>query len=582
MDGAAGYSRSLNNYETLERGVANNEAVGLAVGDWVATRPSINSSEWSLRQTSGADWLNLGSFVSNTDNRAGGTRVSMDDRINITEIWSGQASARWALPFRLLPTVVKFGGKWNEENRKNNNYSDERVWSYNGPGGNTVALNPTTGAYFITSYGNWANVGPQFNSSTRFDMGTTNALTFYNPGGTQGLLPRASRTAMASLFREHPEQFVSTATPENFYTAEIANKRDFRQTISAGFLQADLRPTQKLQLRFGLRGEETKNASREFDPRLRNEVTAAGYAVNPIGTNGGRAITVDGLRYQFMSQPRTTRVSQYNNWFPSLLAKYQIIPNLEWQAGFNKAISRPPIDSLTGLWVVDENALRVSAPNADLQPEYSKNYQTRLAYYFSGRSPGQLSLAASQNDISNLRESFDFTSEQFGNDDPSLAAYTFRSTRNSQEHRRFRNLEFAYNQSLGFLPYESLRGLNFNVAYTRSYLNQRRSGVAPHRVSARLGYAFRRFNGALGMVWRDASPEGSIYGQIKGELTQFDLTLNWRLTSRLTLYTQGRNITNVPVIWYESPPGAKEGEQRHLQRLQQFGANWVFGLKGSF
>ena len=44
------------------------------------------------------------------------------------------------------------------------------------------------------------------------------------------------------------------------------------------------------------------------------------------------------------------RHSQYHNFFPSVLTKYQILPNFEFQAGFNKAISRPPIDSLTGLF----------------------------------------------------------------------------------------------------------------------------------------------------------------------------------------------------------------------------------------
>jgi outer membrane receptor protein involved in Fe transport len=370
-------------------------------------------------------------------------------------------------------------------------------------------------------------------------------------------------------------------TPENFYSAFVANKRDFRQTITAGYSQADVRLSAKLQLRVGLRMEETKNALTEFDPRTRAEVIAAGYTVNPTTTNNGRPLTVPGMIYQFMSQPRVTRESKYHNFFPSVLLKYQILPNFEFQAGFNKAISRPPIDSLTGLWVVDDANQRVSAPNPNLQPEYSKNSQARLSYYFGGKSPGQLSLAMSQNEIRNLRETFDYTASEFGNEDPDFIAYTFRTTRNSAEQRRFRNMEVAYNQTLGFLPSEALRGINVNLAYSRSYASQRRNNLAPHRLTSRLGYSYKRFNGSLGMVWRDAAPDGS-YGLYYGALTQFDTSLNFKLTKNLTLYVQGRNITNVPILRYASPSTSVEGKDAALRRLNEYGANWVFGLRGVY
>ena len=177
--------------------------------------------------------------------------------------------------------------------------------------------------------------------------------------------------------------------------------------------------------------------------------------------------------------------------------------------------------------------------------------------------------------------SFDFTASEFGNDDPDFVAYTFRTTRNSAEQRRFRNMEIAYNQTLGFLPSEKLRGINVNLAYTRSYSSQRRNNLAPHRLTSRLGYTYRKFSGTLGMVFRDAAPDG-VYGLYYGAMTQFDTSVNWRLNSRLTFYVQGRNITNVPVLRYASPTASTEGKDAVLRRLQEYGANWVFGLRGNF
>ena len=568
VDGTFAFSRSVNKYVSLNRGFSRAEATTVP-GDWIATRPSLDSHEWTIRQTSGADWLNLANWT-------GGTRVESTDSKWATEIWSGQANARWVVPFfRNFPTVVKFGGKWNEEGRKNNNITPWNLWRYIGPGGDVLTgYNATTGVPNITTSGNWANLG--YVAPHPFETGTTNGLTFYNAADLKGDLPRADRLRIGQLFLAHPELFVRTATPDNYYNSFVANKRDFRQTVPAGYGQVDVSVTRQLTLRGGVRVEETQNRFMEFDPRFRSEIVAAGYPTNAQG----RATTFAGLQYQYFSKPRIARTSEYYNVFPSLLTKYRITSNFEFQAGANKAISRPPIDSLTGLWSIQEDVQRVDSPNANLKPEYSKNYQARLAYYFGNRAPGQLTVAVAQNDISNLRETFDYTPSEFGVEDEEFANYTFRSTRNSTEERRFRNLDVSYNQTLGFLP-DLFRGTSVNISYARTYASQRRNGLAPHRLSGRLGYAYRRFNGSIGGVWTDVRPDG-VYGRFREAVAQFDTSLNWKLTSVLSLYVQGRNITNVPLRWFDTPPGLVEGQSRSIRQYQEYGANWVFGVKGTF
>ncbi|PAW67165.1 MAG: hypothetical protein B9S34_06270, partial [Opitutia bacterium Tous-C1TDCM] len=581
IDGNMGYSRSVNNYEALERGWINSEGGGVP-SSWIATRPHQESWEWNIRQTSGNDWFDRTSFV-DTNSRSGGTRVNNDDRTWITTIWSGQLNARWAVPFlKRFPTALKFGGKWAEESRNNNNWTNWNIWSYVGPGGNTVTRNPTTGAWQNASYGNWANLGPQFISPHPFDMGTTNGLTVSNLNGQQGMPPRVNREAVLTLFRSNPEQFVHTATPEDYYTSYINNRRDFKQIVTAGYSQATIRLSPKLSILGGVRVEETENKVKEFDPLTRAQVLAAGYDVNAPGTSGGRARTLEGIKYQYESNPRVTRIASYRNYFPSIMAKYYITPNFEFQIGYNKSISRPPIDNVTGLWGIDEVNFRVSAPNPELLPEYHKKIQSRLAYYFRGRSPGQLTLDLTQVKATNFRQTFDYTAEQFGVDDPDFESYTFRTTVNSADEQTFKSMDLAYNQTLGFLPSDYLRGINFNVAFSRAYADRRRAGLSPHRVTSRLGYAYKKFNGSIGMVYRPDAPDSTTYGQYQGEQTQFDVSLNWRLNRFATFYAQIRNITGKPVRWYHTAPGVVEGEQRALRQLQEYGANWVFGVRGQF
>jgi iron complex outermembrane receptor protein len=581
VDGALAMSRSVNNYESLERGFSNSEGGGVA-SSWIATRANPRSAEWTIRQTSGNDWLNLGNFTS-TDSRAGGTRVSNDDRTWLTEKWTGTLNAKWPLPFmKTFPTSIKFGGKWDEETRKNNDRSALNTWSYIGPGGNTTTVNATTGANQNVTYGNWANVGPEFTSSNPFESGRLGSFTLFNINGTQGTPPRVSRNAVAALFHAHPELFVNTATPENYYTSVIANPRNFQQTVTAGYVQADMRLTSKLQIRYGIRLEETGNVFNELDPLSRAAVIAAGYPVNAPGTNSGRPQTIAGLKYQYQSQPNAIRKSNYQNWFPSLLLKYQILPNLEFQAGGNKGIARPAIDDLTGLWSIDETNQRVSTPNPKLLPEFHTVFQTRMAYYFGGASPGQASISFSQDKARNFIQNLDFSASEFGVDDPDFAAYTFRVRSNAPGEQRLRNMDISYNQTLGFLPNKYLRGLNVNFTYGRTYADVRRQGLSPQRVSSRLGYAYGRFNAAFGMIWAADKPESSTYGRYFGQITKFDLSASVRITRYVSLYVQGRNITNAKDHWYQSPFGTQEGKNGYLRSIEEYGANWVFGVKGQF
>jgi iron complex outermembrane receptor protein len=581
VDGSLAYSGSKNRYQGLASGINSSEG-GTAPGSWIATRPSRDSWEWEIRQTSGNDWFDLRSFTDTSSTTRGGTRVFSDERLWITEKWTGNLNARWALPFLArFPTVLKTGGKWDEETRNNNLLQEVSYWSYNGPGGNTTGINPTTGTPIITSWGNWANVGPEYISPNPFDLGTTNGLRLYNINGVQGMAPRVNRNTTADLFNAHPELFVNTTTPENYYTAYFANPRNFRQTMKAGYVQTDTKVTRKLQMRVGVRMERTQNAVTEFDPRTRAEVIAAGYPVNAVGTNNGRALTIPGLIYQFTSQPRVVRRSEYDNYFPSILFKYQILSNFEFQTGFNRGMMRPPIDNLTGLWVVNESNQTVSAPNPELLPEKHQNFQARLAYYFGGRSPGQLSAAVAQDRATNFVSTQNYTASEFGVEDPLFSGYTFVTTRNDDRMQRTRNLDLNYNQTLGFLPTAYLRGISLGANLSRTYVNVRRNNVAPWRATARLGYSYKRFNGSFGLVHVKDKPSGN-YGQFFGEITKYDLSASFRLTKWASLYVQGRNISNVKDMWYQSPPGVTEGEQRALRQINAFGANWVFGLKGQF
>jgi hypothetical protein len=216
-----------------------------------------------------------------------------------------------------------------------------------------------------------------------------------------------------------------------------------------------------------------------------------------------------------------------------------------------------------------------------LKPTDSDKIVARAAYYFE--PVGSFTLQVSENKITNLREPHTYTAEEFGyGGDPSYATYDFISTSNDSRTRRLRSLEAGYNQALSFLP-GALRGLNVSLAYTRNYANVRRQGIAPHRVSGNLAWAWSRYSLRLGTVWSDETPWTVGAGAIgwKDASIRYDLGGSLRLTKYASLFFQGRNIRNESTFIYASLTGV-EGENPLLHQSRNHGANWIFGVKGTF
>lgn len=552
VDGTANFSRSKNDYETSTRGSIRTETLNALTADFRATRPNANSAEWTIVQTGGADWSNLANYTNPRSNEEG--------RFAFTEIYTGEANAKYVLPWK-IPTFIKFGGKWSEENRKTDNTTPYLVYSYVGPGGNILNANGS-----ITTTGTFAGfVSPR---SFNTNMGDIRALTIAN------LPPLTNRSALSIVYREHPEYFVNVATAENYYTAFVANHRDFRQHVTAGYGMANTR-LGKLQLQGGVRWELTESESREFDPLTAAQVLAAGF---PISATTRRATTIPGMDYQFFSRPRTTREGDYANFFPSASLKYMIRPNLHAQVGYSYAISRPPVDALAGVWSINDQALLITAPNPNLKPEKSDNYVARLAYYFE--PVGSFTFLVQQTEISDQRVTVRGNAADFGfENDPDYANYEYQSVTNNNTLYRYRSLELAYNQNLSFLP-GLLRTTNVNLSYTRNYANQYFPGVTPQKFSGAIGWSYARLSLRVGAVWQDDTPFTTLFGRYQRHNLKVDLSGGFKLSKNTSLFFQGRNIFNDPNLLYEGDP--TRNIPAALYRYGNYGVSWSIGIKGNF
>ncbi len=544
LEGKFAGSNSVSWYDPRGRRGSIRDAGGPAFTNltFTARRSAFNSADWKIVQTGGADMADGANYTNPT--------ITIDDgRYAMTDVYSGELIGTLRTN-KILPVVWKAGFKRRFEVRDFRLDTESLRFNLNGA--------PARGA--------WAG----YNSPFDFDMGATNTDSSVRSIGG-GTIWTPDLVRLGGLYREHPELFSQTITATNFYNAFIGNRRNYEETIDAGFLMGTT-TIGRLIVRAGVRREDTNSDSLEFDPRTPAEVVRAGFA-----ETNGRATTIDGLKYQYFSKPKVHRVGSYNNYFPSASVKYKITQNFDAQFGFSSTIRRPTFRDIAGVWDINDDALTVRTPNPSLNPETSRNFAARLAYYFE--PVGIIAANVYQNNVKGLFISNTLTAQEFGyNGEVDLSNYQFITTTSSNRDVTVRGMELEYSQSLSFLP-DAFRGLNVRASYTRSYASIPKVNMVPHSINAGLSYAYRKFNVYTNLNWRDNYPT-TITGNPRfyRHRSNLDIGGGYRISDRMNFFFSARNIFNEPYLIME-----QVGSNAPVVQFYEVnGINWTFGIKHMF
>jgi iron complex outermembrane receptor protein len=564
IDGSYSSSHSRNDYDNLAHGtIANNNVNALTGIGFTASRSSSEDADWTVTQTGGPDWNNLALQTN--------PRISDDNRQNTIDLKAGDLNARYVLPTK-FPSFLQAGLKRTRNFQTATDTRNYDLWQYIGPGGGTT--------------GSFANYPSQF---TLFRGSNQPGVTFNSLGGG-GAPPFPDREALGELFQTNPEHFLrslpTSATVAGSSGMTLANYESGRylnvptyavtETITAGYLMANSR-IKKLRLQGGYRYEKTEIEASELDPYSNQEVRAAGHAV----TAAGAPNSVAAIDYKY-SRPRVTRRGEYNDLFPSLTAKYAILPNLLGDIGWGKTIKRPNLPNISGTRQIDDDLLLVTTPNPNLLPERAEKLAASLSYFFGKAGINNLQVVASRTQTKNQILGRDLTSAEYGNDDPDLVDYEFRSFTNASAPVTWNSMEYSYTQYLSFLP-RVLQGTSINTSYTRTYVETQPgvfiSGVSPHSIKATLGWRYDRFSLSFSGIWQDDSgPFLNNVNRYRLANTKYDLSGAVKITKRLSFYFAGRNIFEEPHRIMEKSAGNPD----LLFRYENYGTIWSFGVRGNF
>jgi TonB-dependent receptor len=311
-------------------------------------------------------------------------------------------------------------------------------------------------------------------------------------------------------------------------------------------------------------------------------------------TKVGKLEIIGGLRWERTSTGYTwladpagpSRGSRrYDNFHPSLLLNYRINRNLVARAAFTHTLARPAYGDLVPYRSIADTASesgtgglepgdypetnKVFLGNARLKAQTSRNFDLSLEYYLA--QSGVLSAALFRKDLKDV-----IFRSQFK--DAAVPNTIFFQERNGSTGKAS-GLELSWQQALTFLP-KPLDGFGINLNATfidgssvleelvpGSITNYRPLNVdflpeQPETVyNAQLWWEKYGFTARVAMNYIDEfvrTAGGLTAFSVNNKATRWDASVSYRVNRRLTLYVEGRNLSEEVTSWYATTPNRPE------------------------
>lgn len=346
------------------------------------------------------------------------TSIDLPEIFSKDTIYGAQVNFRKPFATR-IPFALKTGLRWREQTREKD--QNRRMYSYVGPNG----IAGPVGA---------AN---DDNLDRFFDPGYTH-VAFNFPRGLQYLkLPELRDT-----LRTSPELFQEDLVVSTRDSIRLDSKAE--EMVTAAYIMGDFQ-FGRLGVVTGVRVEDTQFSGQGY----KQEITPDERARRAAFTG---ALTPDEIVRRTFAEynNRTKADGDYRDLFPSIHFKYQFTPRLLGRLSYSTGIGRPNFNTIVPDMTIDNELLTITSNNPDLQPQYGKNYDAVLEYYFE--PAGLLSVGVFQKNLSN----FIYRSNAgtvgpgsiFGE---AYEGYSLRTDFNGGS-AEIRGLEVSYSQQFSNLP----------------------------------------------------------------------------------------------------------------------------------
>jgi len=365
---------------------------------------------------------------------------------------------------------------------------------------------------------------------------------------------------------------------EDIYFSEMqrfAGGRHVEEAITAAYVQGQVRAG-KLRLLGGLRMERT-------------DIESFGHiASRPLSTAAQRAADPIGTARRDYANPRRLD-GGFTDWFPGVHVVYRFHPRWQARLSWSQSIGRPQMSNYLPLETVNETAQTVAINNSSLQPQYSKNWDVALEYYFE--PVGQLAVGYFRKEISDyiFSDRGGTVAVGAGNGFNGLyEGYTVITNRNGGA-ATIDGLELNYQQQFSFLP-GALQGLGAFANYTRLWTEGDYGQTGPRSTSAVVDFVPETLN--TGLFWKHRGVGARVFVSTIGEFlnaysvdasrlqfkksrTTVNVSLSYQWRPWLEFSADLMNAFNEPHVSYRALPD-------RISLYSRNGTTLTFSVSGRF
>jgi iron complex outermembrane recepter protein len=480
-----------------------------------------------------------------------------------------------------IPTTIKVGAYIEESSR--DGISANQVFTFRPNGSSTVAAR----------------------LATNFDVflpdAYTNRHSMTTASGAEHHVRFISMKKLYDLYLQNPSWFVRNEAEEHI--TRVNGSEEITETITAGYIRMDNRfVNNRLKLTTGVRYEHTEDdgsgglddisATYRRNPNGTFQTDASGNFI-PITTN---ALELAKLRYKERAAAKKT---DYDGFYPSVNASFDLRENFVLRAGYAHTIGRPDLTRIIPSTTISDpddinpgsGALgSIRIVDGNLQPWSANNYDLTLeAYEWKGATA---SVSLFQKDIENF-----FTTRDEDASPALLASLGlpqdfqgYRVVRDvNSGSATIRGVELSYRQSLSFLPWSWGRRIQVFGNLTNQNITGPNAGdfarVAENMFRGGVSYVDRRFVAKVNVTYEDFLLLGGAAGGAQTFLsptTRWDFSTQFRVHKNVSLFFSVRNLTAEPQKRSVLNSNTINPEYSHPREWRYLPATYSFGVKGTF
>ncbi|MSU66395.1 MAG: TonB-dependent receptor [Opitutus sp.] len=387
----------------------------------------------------------------------------------------------------------------------------------------------------------------RYNANAAVNLGTLDLarLSSFRTGSTNPFIT-VDPVKFDNYFRGTPGAFVLNPITSAFGTKSLDYTTN--ENVTAAYAMASV-TNGNLTILGGLRLEQT-------------EFKTQGYTVN-LPNTAAQTFT-----------PTTIKTS-YTNWLPGLHARYKLGKQAQIRASFNQSLARPNYGDSAGTDSLDPALNLETKGNPKLKPYEANNFDVSIEFY--PKALGVWSAGVFAKDIKN----FIFRQTLAGRGQGGLDL----STPLNGPKATIRGLELTWQQNLTMLP-SPFNGLGFYTNYTITDSDANYGAARPgehmpfSRQSKAMGnfaVSYEKYGFFLRVAANYRTPYIEDGGIGSGPATdtwvsshlQVDITTNYQITKRLTVYGEFLNVNEEPYIMH----WAKDSTLLRKAEYYKFGAN---------